>query len=114
MAGNPIDSKWRATPRALRNRKPLSVTLSDEAREKLETLARTAGEGGPPVTLSAMVESLIVEAYRAKPNRSVVTREVEHFASKPRGTIAQKTPTRDVGRTKRETKLHSTGGPKRR
>lgn len=52
---NAPESKWFATPRALRNRKPLSVTLSEEAREKLEAMAAKAG-----ATLSASVEALVL------------------------------------------------------
>lgn len=65
---NPPDSKWFATPRAARNRKPLSVTLSDEARAKLEALAEAHG-----FTLSAAVEALVLKA-KALPLATAVQR----------------------------------------
>jgi hypothetical protein len=55
VTGNPKTSKWYATPRDARKRKKLEITLSDEAREKLE---RMAGIGGK----SALIERLILEA----------------------------------------------------
>lgn len=45
-------SKWYATPRGARKRKPLTVTLSDEARGLLETLAGDR-------SLSEFVEELV-------------------------------------------------------
>jgi len=69
MAGNPVDSKWRATPRALRNRKPLSVTLSDGARAKLERLAAKAD-----LTLSAAVEALVTSTEAG----SILTQAATH------------------------------------
>lgn len=56
MGRNKPGSKWWGTPRELRVRKPLTVTITDEAREKLE---RLSGEGG---SKSAVVERLIIEA----------------------------------------------------
>ena len=59
MTGNPKASPWYSTPKAKRKRKGLEVTLSDEAREKLERLAARRGE-----SMSRVVESLILEAKR--------------------------------------------------
>ena len=39
MAGNPKGSGWRSTPRELRKRKPINVTLSDESLVILDELA---------------------------------------------------------------------------
>ncbi len=39
MTGNPKTSKWYAVPRAERKKKKLEITLSDEARAKLEAMA---------------------------------------------------------------------------
>jgi hypothetical protein len=55
MPGNPKTSKWYATPRSARKRKKLEITLSDEARARLEILAEKRG-----LTLSATVEALIL------------------------------------------------------
>jgi DNA-binding TFAR19-related protein (PDSD5 family) len=58
MAGNPKDSKWYSLARADRKRKKLEVTLSPEAREKLERMKARH----PDRTLSAVVEDLILAA----------------------------------------------------
>lgn len=55
MGGNPKTSKWRSTAQADRKRKPIQVTLSDEARARLELLA-------PRGMVSAFVEGLIMAA----------------------------------------------------
>ncbi len=55
MTGNPKQSKWYATPRTARKRKKLEITLSDEARAKLD---RMAGKGQK----SAVIERLILGA----------------------------------------------------
>jgi predicted transcriptional regulator len=57
MARNPKGSKWYATTQADRTRKLVSVTLSDEAREKLEALAAARN-----THKSVVVETLIMEA----------------------------------------------------
>lgn len=57
MTSNPKSSPWYSTPKAKRRRKGLEVTLSDEARARLEALADAEG-----VSLSAMVEALILSA----------------------------------------------------
>ncbi len=92
MPGNPQDSKWFATPRAARTRKPLAVTLSDEARGFLEHLAALGG-----VSLSAVVESLILGATLPPPSSAprpvLVVRKVA-------GKTAKKTPTKRVGLSK--------------
>ena len=61
MSRNPKTSKWSATPKALRKRKPVVFTLSDEAREKLDRLAGGAGQR------SAKVEELIMNAPDERP-----------------------------------------------
>lgn len=50
----PGQGKWASTPRERRKRKGLFLTISDEARAKLD---RIAGEG----LRSALVEKLILE-----------------------------------------------------
>jgi len=55
MTSNPKTSRWRSTPQALRCRKAVTFTLSDEARARLEELA-------PDGTRSAYVEGLIMDA----------------------------------------------------
>lgn len=57
MPGNPKRSKWRVTPQDARNRKMVAITLSDEARERLERLADEHG-----LTKSMLVEALIMAA----------------------------------------------------
>jgi predicted transcriptional regulator len=52
------DSPWYSTPRAKRLRKKLEITLSSEARAKLDRLA----EAHKDRTLSAVVEDLILDA----------------------------------------------------
>ncbi len=54
MTGNPKGSPWRSTPQRLRHRKSLVLTISDEARERLDLLA-------PAGTRSAFVERLIID-----------------------------------------------------
>ena len=54
MSGNPKDSPWRSTPQRLRKRKSIVLTISDEARARLELLA-------PEGTRSAFVERLILD-----------------------------------------------------
>jgi len=57
MTGNPTDSEWYSTPRDKRKRKGVEVTLSPEARKKLNALAKGS-------TMSAIVEALIMRAKR--------------------------------------------------
>lgn len=57
MAGNPKTSKWRNTPDHARHRKPLRITLSDEERAALTTLAEKHG-----CNLSQMVAALVKSA----------------------------------------------------
>lgn len=56
MASNPKTSKWYATPNALRARKNMTVTLSADARAKLELLAPQYG------SRSAAIEALVMAA----------------------------------------------------
>ena len=60
MAGNPKTSKWYATARDARVRKKIEISLSDEAREKLERLA----DGGHR---SPVIEALIMAAPEPAP-----------------------------------------------
>lgn len=57
VPGNPKDSKWRITSQAARTRKLVSLTLSDEARERLAKLAEKH-----EMSKSELVETLIMEA----------------------------------------------------
>jgi hypothetical protein len=50
------DPKWNHTPNDLRKRKNIGLTLSDEAREKLDRLAERYG------SRSAAVEALVMAA----------------------------------------------------
>ena len=59
MAGNPKGSKWRSAKQEMRTRKMVSVTLSNEAREKLEALSKSRMK-----PKSEVVESLIMEAEK--------------------------------------------------
>jgi hypothetical protein len=43
MPSNPKDSKWRSTPANKRARKAINLTLSDEARDKLDRLESVYG-----------------------------------------------------------------------
>ena len=54
MTGNPRSSPWRNTPRAKRRRRPIEITLSDEARAALDALA-------PHGRRSELVERLVLE-----------------------------------------------------
>lgn len=55
--GNPKDSPWRSIPRSARKRIATEVTLSIEARTKLERLEESTGKNR-----SRMVEQLIMDA----------------------------------------------------
>lgn len=57
MGGNPKILKWYATPRSARGRKKIEITLSDEARAKLELLC---GPHADPK--SKVIEDLILAA----------------------------------------------------
>jgi len=57
MTSNPTDSEWYSTPRDKRKRKGVEVTLSPEARKRLDALAKGT-------TMSAVVEALIMRAKR--------------------------------------------------
>lgn len=52
----PKTSPWESTPQGKRKRKKVQITLSDEARAKLDRLAKAPG------MRSAVVEGLIMEA----------------------------------------------------
>ncbi len=55
--GNAIDSEWYSTSREKRKRKGVEVTLSPEARKKLDSLAKGT-------TMSAVIEALIMRAKK--------------------------------------------------
>jgi predicted transcriptional regulator len=61
MAGNPKTSAWYSTPQAKRKRKGLEVTLSDEAREKLDALAAAWS-----MPRSQVVEALVMAAKKRR------------------------------------------------
>jgi hypothetical protein len=62
MAGNPKDSEWYSTPRTVRKRKGIEVTLSDAAQERLERMAKAR-----KVSRSVVVEDLIMGAPMRAP-----------------------------------------------
>ncbi len=64
MPGNPTDSPWYSTPSAARKRKPVVLTLSDEARERLAKLA-----AAQDTSMSALVEHLILGAKKTRKKR---------------------------------------------
>ena len=57
MTSNPTDSEWYSTPRDKRKRKGVELTLSPEARKRLDSLAKGT-------TMSAVVEALIMKARK--------------------------------------------------
>ncbi len=57
MTGNSKDSEWYVTSQENRTRKKVQLTLSDEARDKLERLSKRLR-----TTKSAIVEDLILKA----------------------------------------------------
>lgn len=57
MTGNPEDSKWYVTPQKKRRRKLVTVTLSDEARERLEKMSKAW-----KVSKSQVIEELILKS----------------------------------------------------
>jgi hypothetical protein len=59
MTSNPTDSEWYSTPRDKRKRKGVELTLSAEARKRLDSLAKGT-------TMSAVVEALIMKAKARK------------------------------------------------
>lgn len=58
MGRNAHDSPWRSTPADMRKRKPVTLTLSEKIRAKLDRLADARGRG----MRSAIVEELIEKA----------------------------------------------------
>lgn len=60
---------WSSTPRELRRRKPLQVTLDDADREELEALAKKHG-----VSLSVTVSAAIMALFRSAsgPERTAI------------------------------------------
>ena len=51
------DTQWYSTPKAARKRKPIGITLSDEAQERLEKQAKARG-----VSRSQVIEALVMAA----------------------------------------------------
>jgi hypothetical protein len=70
---------WSSTPRELRRRKPLQVTLAAEQRAELEKLAEKHGG----VSLSVAVEAAIVVLSRLAPftQRAAIRDAVERAKS---------------------------------
>lgn len=54
---NPKDSQWYSTPANARKRKPFTITLSDEAQERLEKQAKARG-----LSRSKAIEAMIMAA----------------------------------------------------
>lgn len=54
---NQKDSPWYSTPKNARKRKPLGITLSDEAQERLEKQAKAR-----QCSRSQVVEALVMAA----------------------------------------------------
>lgn len=51
------ETKWYSTPTADRKRKPIGITLSDEARERLEKQAKARG-----LSRSQVIEAFVLAA----------------------------------------------------
>jgi len=54
---NPKESPWYSTPVSARKRKPIGITLSDEAQVRLEKMAKAR-----KVSRSQVVEALVMAA----------------------------------------------------
>lgn len=54
---NPKDSPWYSTSTAQRKRKPIGITLSPKALDRLERMAKARG-----LSRSQLVESLVFQA----------------------------------------------------
>lgn len=54
---NPKDSLWYSTPSTARKRKPFTITLTEEARERLEKQAKARG-----ISRSQVLEALVMAA----------------------------------------------------
>jgi len=63
MPSNPKESKWYATPKEARNRKPIGITLSDEARDRLDRMAKARKQ-----SRSAVIEEMIMSTYIRPPS----------------------------------------------
>ena len=57
MSGNPKDSPWYSTPRHMRRRKPLGLTLPEDVLERLDAIARVRG-----VSRSEVIADLVRDA----------------------------------------------------
>ena len=55
MPANPKDSPWYSTPVGARKRKPIGVTLSPEAHDRLERMAKSR-----KMSRSAVIEELVM------------------------------------------------------
>jgi hypothetical protein len=58
MPSNPKESKWYSTPKEDRSRKPIGVTLSDEARDRLDRMAKAR-----KLSRSQVIEDLIMATH---------------------------------------------------
>lgn len=54
---NPKDSQWYSTPAEARKRKPFTITMSEEAKERLEKQAKAR-----KCSRSQVVEALVMAA----------------------------------------------------
>ena len=64
MPSNPKESKWYSTPKAARQRKPIGITLSDEARDRLDRMAKAR-----KLSRSEIIEEMIMTTHiRARPD----------------------------------------------
>ena len=62
MPSNPKDSSWYSTPKEARKRKPIGITLSDEAQDRLGRMAKAR-----KLSRSQVVEHLVMESYIRPP-----------------------------------------------
>jgi hypothetical protein len=58
MPANPKDSPWYSTPVGARKRKPIGVTLSPEAHDRLERMAKAR-----KLSRSAVIEELVMSTH---------------------------------------------------
>jgi hypothetical protein len=52
---NPKESQWYSTPAEARKRKPFTITMSEEAKERLDKMAKARG-----VSRSQVLEALVM------------------------------------------------------
>ena len=64
MPSNPKDSPWYSTPLDARKRKPIGITLSPEALDRLERMAKAR-----KVSRSQVVEDLVMSTHIRPPRK---------------------------------------------